>query len=222
MPHYDTSKTHPAYSPPPRRLGTGIWLGAVVVIAAVILGVFLWTGLGSGTGTPSAQPPPPDQRRAPRLRADKHSASFGKHNEQEERPPRARAPLCECRYDTALLSGNAGHRHQSSAPDVGVSLTAFGQATKIASPHNDLTKYGRPRIGAALRLFYARRRRWPIDRPSEYAFMRIVASVRFISFETLKPAPSRGKTFSRREDRRHSNACMRESRFLAAAFLAIR
>ena len=56
MPHYDTSKTHPAYSPPPRRLG--IWLGAIAVIAAVILGVFLWTGLVSGTGTPSAQTSP--------------------------------------------------------------------------------------------------------------------------------------------------------------------
>jgi hypothetical protein len=55
MPHYDTSKTHPAYSPPPRRLGTGIWIGAIVVIAAVILGVFLWTGLGSGTNSPTAQ-----------------------------------------------------------------------------------------------------------------------------------------------------------------------
>ena len=59
MPHYDPSKTHPAYSPPPRRLGTGIWLAGIVVVAAVILGVFLWSGVGPGSNAPVAQTPAP-------------------------------------------------------------------------------------------------------------------------------------------------------------------
>jgi len=58
---YDPSKTHPAYSPPPRRLGTGFWLGAIIIIAAVILGLFLWYGVSApqapsqpGNATPAA------------------------------------------------------------------------------------------------------------------------------------------------------------------------
>jgi hypothetical protein len=49
MPHYDTSQTSPDFEPPPRRLGSGIWLGAIIVIALVILAVFVWGGLGGSS-----------------------------------------------------------------------------------------------------------------------------------------------------------------------------
>ncbi len=58
MKRYDTSKTSPDYEPPPGKLGTGIWLGAVVVCAAVFLGVFLWQGLGSESSAPIVQQSP--------------------------------------------------------------------------------------------------------------------------------------------------------------------
>jgi hypothetical protein len=50
MTRYDTSKTSPDFSPPPRGLGRWTWLVGIVVIAAVILGVFLWNGLGGQPG----------------------------------------------------------------------------------------------------------------------------------------------------------------------------
>jgi hypothetical protein len=62
MTRYDTSKTSPDYSPPPRGLGTWTWIAGIIVIAAVILGVFLWNGLGgrqtaSQSTTPAAPVP---------------------------------------------------------------------------------------------------------------------------------------------------------------------
>ena len=58
MKRYDTSQTSPDFEPPPRRLGSGIWLGGIVVIALVILGVFIWGGSGGQTA-PTAQNPAP-------------------------------------------------------------------------------------------------------------------------------------------------------------------
>lgn len=51
MTRYDTSKTSPDFSPPPPGLGSWTWFAGIVVAAAVILGLFLWNGLG---GQPSA------------------------------------------------------------------------------------------------------------------------------------------------------------------------
>jgi hypothetical protein len=47
MTRYDTSKTSPDYSPPPRGLGGWTWIVGIAVAAAVILGLFLWNGLGT-------------------------------------------------------------------------------------------------------------------------------------------------------------------------------
>jgi hypothetical protein len=58
MPHYDTSQTSPDFEPPPPRLGSGIWLSGIIVIALVILGVFLWGGLGGQSSTTAQQPAP--------------------------------------------------------------------------------------------------------------------------------------------------------------------
>jgi len=58
MPRYDTSQTSPDFEPPPRRgLGSGIWLGAIIVIALVILGVFVWGGIGGSSSPQTAQQP---------------------------------------------------------------------------------------------------------------------------------------------------------------------
>jgi hypothetical protein len=57
MPRYDTSQTSPDFEPPPRRLGSGVWLGAVIVIALVILGVFVWGGIGEQSSTTAQQTP---------------------------------------------------------------------------------------------------------------------------------------------------------------------
>jgi len=57
MPRYDTSRTSPDFEPPPRRLGSGIWLGAIVVIALVILGVFVWGSIGGSSSSQTAQQP---------------------------------------------------------------------------------------------------------------------------------------------------------------------
>jgi hypothetical protein len=59
MPHYDTSQTSPDFEPPPRRLGSGIWLGAIIVIALVILAVFVWGGIGGSSSSETAQQPAP-------------------------------------------------------------------------------------------------------------------------------------------------------------------
>lgn len=59
MARYDTSKTSPDFEPPPRRLGSGVWLAAVIVIAFVILGVFIWADAGGQSSTPTAQRPAP-------------------------------------------------------------------------------------------------------------------------------------------------------------------
>jgi hypothetical protein len=61
MPRYETSQTSPDFSPPPRGLGTWTWLAGIVVAAAVILGLFLWNGLGSQPtqSTQSATTAPP-------------------------------------------------------------------------------------------------------------------------------------------------------------------
>lgn len=56
MTRYDTSQTSPDFEPPPRRLGSGVWLGAIVVIALVILGVFVWGGMSSQTSSTAHQP----------------------------------------------------------------------------------------------------------------------------------------------------------------------
>jgi hypothetical protein len=57
MPHNDISKTSADFEPPPRGLNTGIWLGAVIVVAAVILGVFVWSfAAGSGATTQASHP----------------------------------------------------------------------------------------------------------------------------------------------------------------------
>jgi hypothetical protein len=53
MSRYDTSQTSPDFEPPPRRLGSGVWLGAIIVIALVILGVFIWGAAGTGGSSPS-------------------------------------------------------------------------------------------------------------------------------------------------------------------------
>jgi hypothetical protein len=57
MTRYDTSRTSPDFEPPPRGLGSGIWIGAVVVIALVILGVFVWGATG-GSPNPTAEQQP--------------------------------------------------------------------------------------------------------------------------------------------------------------------
>jgi hypothetical protein len=58
MPRYDTSQTSPGFEPPARRgFGSGIWIGAVVVIALIILGVFVWGGTGSRTPSTAQQQP---------------------------------------------------------------------------------------------------------------------------------------------------------------------
>jgi hypothetical protein len=59
MPHYDTSQTSPDFEPPPPRLGSGIWLGAIIVIALVILAVFVWGGIGGSSSSETAQQPAP-------------------------------------------------------------------------------------------------------------------------------------------------------------------
>lgn len=57
MTRYDTSKTSPDYSPPPRGLGTWTWIAGIIVIAAVILGVFLWNNLGGQQTLPQSTTP---------------------------------------------------------------------------------------------------------------------------------------------------------------------
>jgi ABC-type transporter Mla subunit MlaD len=58
MTRYDTSQTSPDFEPPPRRLGSGIWLGAVIVIALVVLGVFVWGNVGGQSSSGAAQQTP--------------------------------------------------------------------------------------------------------------------------------------------------------------------
>jgi hypothetical protein len=57
MTRYDTSRTSPDFEPPPRRLGSGIWIGAIIVIALVILGVFVWGGSGGSSNSTAQQKP---------------------------------------------------------------------------------------------------------------------------------------------------------------------
>ncbi len=68
MPRYDTSQTSPDFEPPPRRLGSGVWLGAVIVIALVILGVFVWGGIGGQSSRTAQQPPATTTGSAPASR----------------------------------------------------------------------------------------------------------------------------------------------------------
>jgi hypothetical protein len=58
MTRYDTSRTSPDFEPPPRRFGSGIWIGAVIVIALVILGVFVWGGSGNSSNSTAQQSAP--------------------------------------------------------------------------------------------------------------------------------------------------------------------